>query len=83
MRSRPIRNLYFAYIRGTDIDGIIGSDEACAALCEARLIEVTAYGLDGRPSHYAETARMKAVREWPGDIIKILKQSTEKKAKEA
>jgi len=54
MRKRPIKNLYFHFIRGTKLDGKITIEEISRALIWAKLIEVLP---DGKS--YTETKAMK------------------------
>ena len=62
MRPKPIRNLYFQFIRGTALDGEATWEHAAKALSDAGYIELILNKYDGvTMSHYVETEVLHAL----------------------
>lgn len=57
-RVKPISDLYFRFIEGTEFEGHINAQDAALALSQAKFIELVPHNLEPVIGHYRDTSRM-------------------------
>jgi hypothetical protein len=76
MRQRPIKNIYFQFIQGTEFDKQLDAEQGAAALERAGLIYFETSGQPDLVSGYSETPKMHAIPEdkFHDAILEVFRQ---------
>lgn len=57
-KTRPIKDLYFRFIQGTEFEGVLNAQQVADALCGEGLIEIVPHNSQPIFEHYRDIAVM-------------------------